>query len=94
MLQLKKSNVFYQKIAIDLSLGLNKGRPSNRRSLVNPQKRTYTTSKHEISQLFPIFVGHFWAPDPDPVFESGLYWIIFEGDTLQRRDDVGEKELN
>jgi hypothetical protein len=30
-----------------------------------PQKRTSSTSKHEISSLFQFF-GHFYPPDPDP----------------------------
>jgi hypothetical protein len=28
----------------------------------NPQKRTFSTSKHENSVLFSIFVGHFCPP--------------------------------
>jgi hypothetical protein len=44
-----------------LSPGFQKGRPSYRRSL-QPSKRTYNTSKHEISSLFSIFVGYFCPP--------------------------------
>jgi hypothetical protein len=42
-----------------------KGRPSLRRSL-QPQNRKSSTSKHEISQLFSIFVVHFCPLDLDP----------------------------
>ncbi len=62
---------FWSKIAIDLSLGLHKKRPSYRRSL-QPSKRTSSTSKHQISWLFPIFVGHFDLLDPDP---DPLTWL-------------------
>jgi hypothetical protein len=60
-----KNVIFLSKNAISLSLGLHKGRPSNL------QKRKSSTSKHEISEVFSIFVGHFlsfWIrihrPDP------------------------------
>jgi hypothetical protein len=32
----------------------------------SPQKRTFSTLKHENSILFSIFVGHFALLDPDP----------------------------
>ncbi len=48
----------WSKIAIYLSLGLYKGRPSCRRSL-QPSKRTSSTSTHNHTVLFSIFVGHF-----------------------------------
>jgi hypothetical protein len=57
---------FGSKIAIYLSLGLYKGRPSYRRSL-QPSKRTSSNSKHEIS--LPYFLWVIFAlldPDPDP----------------------------
>jgi hypothetical protein len=59
-----------KKIAIYLSLGLYKGRPSNRRSL-QPSKKKSSTTKNEIS----MFVGHFCHPgfgyrSRDPI-ESG-----------------------
>ncbi len=50
----QKFNIFLIKIAIYLFLGLHKGRPSYGRSL-QPSKRTFSSSKHEIS----IFVGLF-----------------------------------
>ncbi len=78
----KKIFFLISKIAIYLSLGLHKGRPSYRRSL-HPQKRTSSTSKHEISSLFPTFVGHFCPPrsgsgsntDADPKYwaENGSF---------------------
>jgi hypothetical protein len=52
---------FWSKTTIYLSLGLHKGRPSYRRSL-QPSKKTSSTSKHENSVLFSIFVGHFFPP--------------------------------
>jgi hypothetical protein len=39
--------LFYQKIAIYLSLGLHKGRPSYKRSL-QPSNKTSSTSQNEI----------------------------------------------
>ncbi len=56
------SRVWCPKIAIYLSLGLYKRRPSYRRS---HQKRTSSTSKHEISDFF-LFFAFFCHPDPDP----------------------------
>jgi hypothetical protein len=57
-----------------LILGLHKGRPAT--DAFSPQKTTSSTSKHENSVLFSIFVGHFCPPgsgsgsnlnaDPDP----------------------------
>jgi|LakMenEpi03Aug12_release.lakeMendotaPanAssembly.Ray.scaffolds.fasta_scaffold182715_2 hypothetical protein len=40
---------------------------------VSHQKRTSSTSKHEIYELFSIFVGHliFTLLDPDLDYESG-----------------------
>ncbi len=32
-----------------------------------PQKKTSSTSKHEISLFFSIFVGHFALLDPNPL---------------------------
>ncbi len=58
----KKFKFFWSKIAIFLSHGLHKGRPSYRRSLQPSKKRTSSTSKHEISSLSPIFVGNFCPP--------------------------------
>jgi hypothetical protein len=40
---------FKSKATIYLSLGLNKGRQSYKRKAFNSQKRTSSTSKHEIS---------------------------------------------
>jgi hypothetical protein len=39
----------------------------------SPQKRTLSTSKHEISSLFSIFLGHFCPPGSRPTYpiESG-----------------------
>ncbi len=45
---------FGSKIAIYLSLGSRKGRPS-----LEPSKRTSSTSKHEISEFFFYFYGSF-----------------------------------
>jgi hypothetical protein len=62
-----------QKIRYNLGylfLGLHKGFPSYRRSF-QPQKRTSSTSKHEISKFFPTFVGHFALLDPDSESGSG-----------------------
>ncbi len=53
---------FWSKTTIYLSLGLHKGRPSYRREAFSPQKRTSSTSKHENSVLFSIFVGNFCPP--------------------------------
>ncbi len=56
----------WSKIVIYLSLGLHKGRQSYRRSL---QPSTSSTSKHENSVLFSIFLWVSFAlldPDPDP----------------------------
>jgi hypothetical protein len=38
--------------------------------VISPQKRTSSTSKHEISLFFSIFVGHFCPPGPGSVFQS------------------------
>jgi hypothetical protein len=52
------------------SLGLQKERPSYRRSLQLSKENT-GTSKHEISKFFSTFVGYFALLDPDPDSESG-----------------------
>jgi hypothetical protein len=58
--KLHRKNIYFliKKIAIYLSLGLLKARPSSGESSA-PQKRTSTTSKHEISSLFYLL-------DPNP----------------------------
>jgi hypothetical protein len=43
-----------------------KGRPSYRRSLQTSTENIQNFKIHEISQLFPIKVGHFYLLDPDP----------------------------
>jgi hypothetical protein len=61
----KNLHLFGQKIAICLSLGLHKGRPSYR--TFSTQKRKSSTSKHEISSLFFYFSGVIFALlDLDP----------------------------
>jgi hypothetical protein len=35
-----------------------------------PQQRTFSTLKHEISQLFPVFVGHFCPPGSGPADQN------------------------
>ncbi len=61
------------KVATDGFLGLHKGRNVQAtEEAFSTQKRTYSTSKHEISKIFSIFVGHFYPPEfefgfnPDP----------------------------
>jgi hypothetical protein len=52
----KKILIFFlSKIAIDLSLGLHKGRPSYRRSF-QPSKENISHYKLDISKFFPIFL--------------------------------------
>ncbi len=80
-LQLKKFfNIFLSTIAMYLSLGLQ----AIGEAFI-PQKRTSSTSKHEIeiSSLFSIFVGHFFPPGSGStdLIESGSnpypkHWII------------------
>ncbi len=72
--QLKKY-FCWSKIAIYLSLGHYKGRPSYRRSL-QPSKENIRsdTSKHEISKFFAIIVGHFALLDPNPDTDP-LTWL-------------------
>jgi hypothetical protein len=72
---------FWSKSAIYLFLGLHKGSPRYRRSL-QPSKRTISTSKHEISKLFSIFVGYFALLDPDPLTRLNLdpdpkHWLPY-----------------
>jgi hypothetical protein len=67
-----------KKIAIYLLPGLLNRRPRFRRSL-RPQKRTSSTSKHEITSMFSILFDHFCSPgsgsafpfaDPDPAVQA------------------------
>jgi hypothetical protein len=48
-----------------LSLGLPKDFQATEEAF-SPQKRSSSTSRHENSLLFPIFVGNFALTDPDP----------------------------
>ncbi len=57
----KKFNIFWSKIAIYLSLGLHKGRPSYRRSL-HPSKGNIKHFKTWNFLIFSIFVGHICPP--------------------------------
>jgi len=59
------------KIAMCLSLGLHKEHPAYRRSL-QPQKRTYSTSKLYFLQLFLFLwvISAHLDPDPDPVDQN------------------------
>jgi hypothetical protein len=63
----KKIYLFFDQIAIDWSLGLLKDVQAILEAF-SPQKRTSSTSKHEIFELFSIFVGHplTWQ-NPDPI---------------------------
>ncbi len=73
------------QFAINLSLGLHTGRPSCIRSL-HLQKRISSTSKHEISLFFILFLWVIFALlDPKPDTESGYrirIWIQFGPKTL------------
>ncbi len=71
------------KITIYLSLGLHTGRPGTR-ELLQPSKRTSSTSKDEIYELFSIFLcplecgsgsGSRDPTDPDPQHCSKLYSV-------------------
>jgi hypothetical protein len=57
-LQLKKNLYFLSNLAIYLSLGLYKGRPSNRRSL-QPSKENIKHFKTSNFLTFSLLVGHF-----------------------------------
>ncbi len=66
----KKSNFFWSKTAIYLSLSLHKVCPSYRRSL----QLTKEAIQHFKTWIFSTFVGHFFAlldPDPDSEYGSG-----------------------
>ncbi len=65
-----KKNIFWYKIAIYLSLCIPKRRPIYREAF-SPQKRTSSTSKHEISYFFIFLWVIFALLDPDPDSESG-----------------------
>jgi hypothetical protein len=59
-LQLKKFKIFFwSKIAIYLSLGLHKGRPSYRRSLQPSNENIQHFQTWNFLIFFSIFVGHF-----------------------------------
>ncbi len=59
-LQMKKCIIiFLSKIAIYLSLGLHKGRPSYRKILQPSKKNIHHFKKHDISNFFYIFVCNF-----------------------------------
>ncbi len=73
----KKPFLYLKKTTNYLSLGLHKGVKATEEAY-SPQKRTSSTSKHDISLFFSIFVGQFCPPgsgygstllrnpDPDP----------------------------
>ncbi len=60
-LQPKKMNFFLSNTTLYLSQGLHKGRPSYKKSLQLSKENS--TSKHELSELFSTFVGHFCPPE-------------------------------
>ncbi len=62
----EKNDIFLFKIAIYLSLGFRKGRPSYRRSL-QPSKENIQHLKTWNFLTFSIFVGYFFPPEPDPL---------------------------
>jgi hypothetical protein len=69
----EKNLNFFAQIAICLSIGLHKEEVAG--AAFSPQKKTSSTFKHEISYLFPIFLGHFCPPGsgsgPTYLIESG-----------------------
>ncbi len=83
--------IFLSKIAIYLSLGLHKGRPSYRRSL-QTWKKTSSTSKFEFSLLLWVILA---LLDPDPYSQcgSGSSWPKRCGSgsaTLEKREAKGD----
>jgi hypothetical protein len=65
----KKKTFFDQKGANNISLGLHKERKATEETF-SPQKRTYSTSKYEISLLFK-FCGEIFAlPEPDLPYQN------------------------
>jgi hypothetical protein len=68
----KKLIFFYQKLQFTYPRASIKDAQA-KGQVFSPQKRTSSTSKHENSVLFSIFVGHFSLldPDPDQQFECG-----------------------
>ncbi len=76
----KKVWYFYdKKIAIFLSLGLSIKDVQAKGEAFSPKKGTSSTSKHEILELFPNFVGHFCPPGSGSVSAvvmcSGIVWL-------------------
>jgi hypothetical protein len=65
----KKFTFFYQT-TIYLSLGIHKERQITEEAF-SPQKRTSSTSKHEISKIFLLLWVIFSLLDPDPDSEVG-----------------------
>jgi hypothetical protein len=71
-----KKYFFYIKTTIYLFPGLHKGRQSYRRSLFSPEMRTFSSSKHELYKLFPIFVGNFFPPVSGSETVKTTIWIV------------------
>ncbi len=100
-LQLKKKlNIFFNRIAIYLSLGLHKGRPIYRRS-IQPLKENsqHCKTRNLKKNFYSIFVGHFCPPgsgygsidliesgsNPDPKYWSAYRICSGEGFPRSRR---------
>jgi hypothetical protein len=71
-MKLKKNLIFWgskTRVKFIYPLGLQKDIQATEEAS-SPQKRTSSTSKHEISKYFSTFMGHFCLLDPEPDSET------------------------
>ncbi len=76
--RIQSGSRFWSKIALHLSLGLHKGRPSYMRSR-QPSKENIHHFKTWNLWTITLFVGHFALLDPDPDSGSGYTDLIESG---------------